>query len=143
MYHLFSSPVSSQSLLYYYLYLYSPNHALFANIRTVRASGGKTPKAISARPGNNLDDVDDIAAGITAQRRDQTKLKADCLARDGNCCLLTGAYDVNKADEILSDAERQNTVTAATEAAHIIPFSLVAIDERDVLLSPPNGFHIY
>ncbi|KAH0544427.1 hypothetical protein FGG08_001454 [Glutinoglossum americanum] len=98
--------------------------------RTVRAGGGKTPKAISARPGGDLDDVDDIAAEITAQRRDQTKLKADCLARDGNCCLLTRVYDVNKADEILSDAERQSTTTAVTEAAHIIPFSLAAFDEQ-------------
>jgi hypothetical protein len=54
-------------MLYYDLYLYSPNPALFANIGTVRAGGGKTPKAISAHSGGDLEDVDDIAAEITAQ----------------------------------------------------------------------------
>jgi hypothetical protein len=140
MYRLFSSPVSflytlssRQSLLYYNLYLYSPSPAPFANIGIVRAGGGRTPKAISARPGDDMDGVDNIASTMTPQRRDQTKLKSDCLARDGNRCLLTRAYDVNKADEILSDEERRNTTTLVTEAAHIIPFSLAAFDELDVL----------
>ncbi|KAI9782444.1 MAG: hypothetical protein M1839_004930 [Geoglossum umbratile] len=107
------------------------DHYVSSILIPIRAGGGKTPKAISARPGGDLDDADDIAAEITAQRRDQTKLKADCLPRDGNCCLLTRWYDVNKADEVLSDAERQNTATVVTEAAHIMPFSLAAFDERD------------
>jgi hypothetical protein len=134
---------SSQSLLYHDLHFYPPNPVLSANIETVRAGGGRTPKAISARPGDDMDNVDDIASTITSQRRDQTKLKADCLARDGNRCLLTRAYDVNKADEILSDEERQNTTTLVTEAAHIIPFSLAVFDESDVLLFPSNEFRIY
>ncbi|KAI9769520.1 MAG: hypothetical protein M1840_003997 [Geoglossum simile] len=107
------------------------NPAPFNNIGIVRAGGGRTPKAISARPGDDMDGVDNIASTITPQRRDQTKLKFDCLARDGNRCLLTRAYDVNKADEILSDEERRNTTTLMTEAAHIMPFSLAAFDEPD------------
>ncbi|KAI9764019.1 MAG: hypothetical protein M1839_005779 [Geoglossum umbratile] len=107
------------------------DHYVSSILIPIRAGGGKTPKAISARPGDDIDGVDDIASTITPQRHDQTKLKSDCLARDGNCCLLTRAYDVNKADEILSDEERWNTTTIATKAAHIIPFSLAAFDEPD------------
>ncbi|KAI9777355.1 MAG: hypothetical protein M1839_008963 [Geoglossum umbratile] len=107
------------------------HHYLSSILIPVRAGGGRTPKAISARPGDDMDSVGDIASTITSQRHDQTRLKADCLARDGNRCLLTRAYDVNKADEILSDEERQNTVTLVTEAAHILPFSLAAFDEPD------------
>ncbi|KAI9862324.1 MAG: hypothetical protein M1813_004800 [Trichoglossum hirsutum] len=107
------------------------DHYVSSILIPIRAGGGRTPKAISARPGDDMDGVDNIASTITPQRRDQTKLKSDCLARDGNRCLLTRAYDVNKADEILSDEERRNTTTLVTEAAHIIPFSLAAFDEPD------------
>jgi hypothetical protein len=86
-------------------------------------------RAISTRPGDS-DDVDHVAATITPQKRDQAKLKANCLARDNNRCMLTGIY------EVLSDVERQNITAPETEAAHIIPFSLAAFDEREVPLFP-------
>jgi len=38
--------------------------------------------------------------------------------------------------EKLSDVERQNVTTSKTEAAHIIPFSLAAFTEREVLMLP-------
>jgi hypothetical protein len=59
-------------------------------------------------------------------------LKAQCLARDDNCCILSGLYDLKMARE-LSDAERQTVLTSGTEAAHIVPFSLALFTERDVL----------
>jgi hypothetical protein len=80
--------------------------------------------------------VDDIANTITPQERDQATLKANCLARDDNRCLITGLRDAKVARGVLSDAERQNVLTCETEAAHIIPFSLAAFNEHDVLLYP-------
>ncbi|KAI9764451.1 MAG: hypothetical protein M1840_008474 [Geoglossum simile] len=107
------------------------DHYVSSLLIPLRAGSGKTPKAISTRSGMGLEDVDDIAAEITPQRRDQTKVKADCLARDGNCCLITGAYDIKVALRTFSAAERKNITTVATEAAHIMPFSLAAFGEHD------------
>ena len=78
-----------------------------------------------------------IAAEISDQKRNQTKLRAECLARDNNRCMLTGAYDSKMAVKLLSDAERRNVITVPTEVAHIIPFSLAAFDEREVPFFPP------
>src|SRR5436305_7174205 len=91
-------------------------------MQTVRAKGGKTPTSPTPRTGDAAD-VDNTAAEITSQKRGQATLKAECLARDNNCCILTGAYDSNMA-ELLPDAERQNVATVTTQAAHIVPFSL-------------------
>ena len=84
--------------------------------------------------------VDIIASEITAseiiaQKRDQAKLKARCLARDNNRCILTGLYDVEMSEK-LSDAEQQNVTTSDIKATHIIPFSLAAFTEREVLTFP-------
>jgi hypothetical protein len=38
--------------------------------------------------------------------------------------------------EKLPDVERKNVYTSATEAAHIIPFSLAVFTEREVLALP-------
>jgi hypothetical protein len=128
--------------LYHTFPLCSPNTALCTDTLTVRASGGRTPTAISTRPGDS-DDVDDIASEITAQKRDQAQLKAHCFARDNNCCMITGAYDAKIALKTLSDIERQNSTIADTEAAHIIPFSLATFDEREVLFPLSTNIYIY
>ena len=73
---------------------------------------------------------------MTSQKRSQAKLKAQCLARDNNRCILTGFYDSTMALEQLSDEERQSVYSMHTEAAHIIPFSLASFTERDVLDIP-------
>ncbi|KAI9771842.1 MAG: hypothetical protein M1840_001612 [Geoglossum simile] len=106
------------------------DHYVSAVLLPVRASGGRTPTAISTRPGDS-DDVDNIATEIITQKRDQAKLKIHCLARDNSRCMVTGYYDTGIAFGTLSDIERENTTTADTEAAHIVPFSLATFDERE------------
>ena len=107
-------------------------------MQTVRAKGGKTPTSPTPRTGDAAD-VDNTAAEITSQKRGQATLKAECLARDNNCCILTGIYDSIMAAKLLSDAEKQNVRTGPTEAAHIIPFSLATFTEQEVL-SPSIPF---
>ncbi|KAA8903642.1 hypothetical protein FN846DRAFT_891052 [Sphaerosporella brunnea] len=80
-----------------------------------KARGG-TPTALpTPRPGG-FDDVDDIAAEIVSQKRDQQRLKKMCLDRDGGRCMVTGFTDHKRfpADER----------SIRTQAVHIIPFSL-------------------
>jgi hypothetical protein len=101
----------------------------------VRASGGKTPSALTASRVADLSHVDTIASEITSQKRDQATLKAHCLARDNNRCVLSGMYDIVMTEK-LSDAELQNITTSDTEAAHIIAFLLTVFTEREVFTLP-------
>ncbi|KAI9782086.1 MAG: hypothetical protein M1839_005432 [Geoglossum umbratile] len=113
------------------------DHYITSILVPIRAGGGKTPKPVSLRPGMSGDEISDIASTITPQTRNQSKLKADCLARDGNRCQLTGAYDINTMRRLLSDSEVDKLTTVDTEASHIIPFSIAAFSEADVLAAPP------
>ncbi|KAG5290353.1 hypothetical protein I7I50_00078 [Histoplasma capsulatum G186AR] len=58
----------------------------------------------------------------SSDRNSQSKLKQQCLKRDGYRCLVTGAYDHEHAAGNVRDDLLQNT--AETELAHIIPFAL-------------------
>ncbi|KAI9785193.1 MAG: hypothetical protein M1839_000831 [Geoglossum umbratile] len=107
------------------------DHYITSILVPIRAGGGKTPKPVSMRPGMSGDDIDEIAATITPQTRNQTKLKADCLARDGNRCQITGAYDVDTMTRLLPDTEVDKLTTVNTEASHIIPFSMAAFSDAD------------
>jgi hypothetical protein len=101
----------------------------------VRAAGGNTPSALPS-PRTDDSDTDNAAAQITNQKRNQGQLMTRCLARDNNRCVLTGFYDSKMALQLLSDEERQNVNSMRTQAAHIIPFSLAAFTEREVLDFP-------
>jgi hypothetical protein len=107
---------------------------------TVWASGGKTPSAVSTRPGP--DNIEDVFTKITPQNRDQGKLRSACLARDNNRCLLSGFYDSKMALEVLSDTERQDVETVRTKAAHILPFSLSSFSESEVPTALPYTVYL-
>lgn len=55
-------------------------------------------------------------------RPDQARLKKDCLRRDDNRCMVTGAYDVQEAEN-LPEGERESHRTAVTYCCHIVPAS--------------------
>ncbi|KAI9782087.1 MAG: hypothetical protein M1839_005433 [Geoglossum umbratile] len=105
------------------------DHYVSTILFPIRASGGKTPSAVSTRPGP--DNIEDVFTKITPQNRDQGKLRSACLARDNNRCLLSGLYDSKMALEVLSDTERQDVETVSTEAAHILPYSLSSFSESE------------
>jgi hypothetical protein len=85
---------------------------------------GKT-SAVSPSPRFGADDsVEEIVSELESSSREQAWLKEACFLRDDNRCVLTGLYDTRKAEESLSEDERKHITTTATEAAHIIPFSI-------------------
>ncbi|KAF8473505.1 hypothetical protein BDZ91DRAFT_651460 [Kalaharituber pfeilii] len=51
-------------------------------------------------------------------------LKAACLRRDGNKCVLIGAYDLAQSVKLPEGTLDETVITEATEAAHIIPFAM-------------------
>src|SRR5204863_3369871 len=93
------------------------DHYFSAILLPIRVNGGKTPTALPTPRTGDIYDIDNISAELTVQKRNQAKLKAECLARDNNRCMLTGFYDHKAAMKYLSDEERRNFDTASTEAA--------------------------
>lgn len=83
-----------------------------------------TPAVIPSPRFNVADDADEIASEFEGQssRNDQAWLKKACLARDGGKCVVTGMYDDSIA---YSRSMPADILTVYTEAAHIIPFSVV------------------
>ena len=49
--------------------------------------------------------IDEVAGEMeSSQRATQSWLKAACLSRDGNCCVISGLYDVDRAIRYLDKA---------------------------------------
>jgi hypothetical protein len=104
------------------------------NIPSVVKAHGRTP-AVSPTPRfGGEDSIEEIASELTesSSRNDQKWLKAACLRRDNNRCVISGYYDMNQAIESMTVSELDNIVTADTDAAHIIPFSLGTFAESEV-----------
>jgi hypothetical protein len=64
-----------------------------------------------------------------ATRKDQPELKAICLARDNNRCAISGFIDISYMDHT-SDIEKERF--GQTQCAHIIPFSMGKVMEKNV-----------
>lgn len=88
-------------------------------------SRGTTPHVTLSSRFNAADDVEEISASMegVSSRGDQPWLKRACLARDGEKCIITGAYD-SRAYLKLPPHRRTLYFDCETEAAHIVPFAL-------------------
>ena len=62
----------------------------------------------------------------------QQQLKADCLARDGFKCVLSGLYDINEAMRAFSAEQYMEMETVANEVAHILPSSLASFQAYQI-----------
>lgn len=81
----------------------------------VRSIGGKTPPG-TPTPSSS-------SSSSSKPRSGQAKLKALCLRRDRNRCVMSGVYD-SKLGKSLPEEERSQILRfAKTECAHIVPFS--------------------
>jgi len=100
----------------------------------VKASGGKAPPPISRLSifADEDDEIEQTVAFIEPSRRDQTKLKRQCLRREGYQCIYTGYFDRRsvKNKEVTLP---QKAKCGGTECAHIIPFALGNFHEKDSL----------
>jgi hypothetical protein len=61
-----------------------------------------------------------------SSRKDQARLKAECLRRDGYRCALSGSVDGKSRNKVPS-AELSDIVK--TQCAHILPFALRDFDD--------------
>lgn len=72
-------------------------------------------------------EIESIASQFegTSGRDSQPTSKQQCLARDGNRCIVTSAYDRNRWD-LLSKSQKKalSGITGITNAAHVFPFRL-------------------
>lgn len=100
----------------------------------MKATGGRTPapsaalSAASSSSASSLEGRQGTRPATSHQRRNrsgQRKLKEACLDRDNNRCVVSGLYDVKRAEE-LPEEEYNEHPKANTECAHVIPFSASA-----------------
>ncbi|KAL0640252.1 hypothetical protein Q9L58_000530 [Maublancomyces gigas] len=117
------------------------DHLLTAVLVPMKSHGG-TPLASPSPRFGAEHSVEEISSELfeSCTRNDQAWLKAACLRRDNNRCVLTQFYDANEADKNLSGSEYLEVTTEITEAAHIIPFSLGNFAETEV--KPSHVYYI-
>lgn len=103
-------------------------------------SHGRTGLASPSLQFRVEDSVEEISSELfeSCTRNDQAWLKAACLRRDNNRCVVTEYYDNDEAAKNLSESEHQEIITADMEVAHIITFSLGSFAETEVKAS-----HVY
>jgi hypothetical protein len=89
-------------------------------LRPMKAKGGKTPD-ITLSPRIGLEDSIENLAVLdfeSVTRKDQHKLRENCLKRDGNLCVVSQNWDNN------NDNCPEGYVTGDLQAVHILPFAL-------------------
>lgn len=96
----------------------------------VQAVGGRTPAPTPSPCHDSQVQSDSLV--ITSMNpsscNQQARLKNDCLKRDGYRCQVTGLWDRHSVETGKIVPGEEHTL-AATEVAHIIPFSLGSFDE--------------
>ncbi|KAL7963931.1 hypothetical protein V8C34DRAFT_266974 [Trichoderma compactum] len=104
------------------------DHLVDAILKPMKLSGGKQPVTAPSNP-LVLGQIDLAKTEIEPSVRDQTRLKTNCLKRDGFCCSISGFYDrpsVSDGNVILPAGKR----TTRTQCAHIFPFALSDFNEN-------------
>lgn len=76
------------------------------------------------------DDIEEAMASMESSQREQTKLKQDCLHRDGRRCVYSGIFDMTSVKE-KKITMPQGGRWDFTECAHIIPFALGNSDDTN------------
>jgi hypothetical protein len=74
------------------------------------------------------DSIDNIASESIGPLQTETRLRTECLARDGGRCIVTGLFDESSLDA------NNTSLSTYTDCVHIIPFSLASWS------SEPEGY---
>ncbi|KAH0525236.1 hypothetical protein TsFJ059_007628 [Trichoderma semiorbis] len=106
------------------------DHLVDAILKPMKLSGGKQPVTAPSNP-LQLEQIDLAMTEIEPSVRNQTRLKRDCLKRDGFRCSISGYHDRSSVrnGSVILPAGKRATVT---QCAHILPFALSDFDERSV-----------
>jgi len=97
-------------------------------------SSGRTPQ-VSFHPSRDIEiksTAEDIAVDLEAAKRDQAMLKKYTLQRDGYRCVVAHRYKVSTTS-LCPDFNPSRDAAYPTIAAHILPFSLMSIDNNQTL----------
>jgi hypothetical protein len=107
--------------------LHNTNNTLNA----VAAAGGKQPP-ITPSPNQSAQFAIELAMTSIegSTRAGQAPLKEKCLRRDGGRCVVSGSID-RKVYPDLPPSERRGFGKSNTECAHILPFALSKLDDRN------------
>ncbi|KAN0072323.1 hypothetical protein V8E54_009252, partial [Elaphomyces granulatus] len=103
-------------------------HLIECLLLPMRALGGKTPAYLTPSPISDAQDqADHVMVEIEPSSREgQRRLRAECLRRDGWCCVVTRAMDWSHA----TAAELGIHRVTAVQCAHILPLSLSNFDDK-------------
>ncbi|KAM5441456.1 hypothetical protein MferCBS31731_003527 [Microsporum ferrugineum] len=105
------------------------NHLVDAILKPVQSSGGKTPAATQSPCTDAQVQVDSLIMNPST-RNEQSKLKEDCLKRDGYRCKVTGFWDSKSVkDKQTTIPKGDQHFRGDTEVSHILPFALGNFDE--------------
>lgn len=106
----------------------------------LKAQGRSTPHVSSFISPTTRSEVGPLQGTASRLRN----LRALCLLRDGNRCVITGQFDRGHIDRLLKTSTRaQRRMLQSgyhTEAAHIIPHALNALDSTTGSLVPSQHF---
>ncbi|EFX01451.1 hypothetical protein CMQ_6393 [Grosmannia clavigera kw1407] len=95
-------------------------------------AGGQAPAPLPTPPSPEATAAVDLAMATieTATRAEQTRLRRDCLRRDGYRCVYSGSWEMDVHDDQIVLPPR-GAMRTSTECAHIIPFALGSFNEND------------
>ena len=97
-------------------------------LNPMQAFGGQTAQPTPSPRFGLEDSIDNLECmlGEPVTRNDQNVLRAQCLRRDGNMCIVSNFYNI-----ALPDPSRPMSLHARLQAAHILPFSLGMFRNND------------
>ncbi|KAK0710148.1 hypothetical protein B0T26DRAFT_724201 [Lasiosphaeria miniovina] len=107
------------------------NFLVGAILKPMKAAGGKGPKT-PITPSPHAAARDEVLLSMTtiepSSRKDQPRLKANCLQREGYRCALSRYIDMNMRHKV--SASTAPTTKIRTHCACILPFALGNFDEE-------------
>ncbi|EZG04228.1 hypothetical protein H106_05896 [Trichophyton rubrum CBS 735.88] len=119
------------------------NHLVDAVLKSMQAPGGKTPAPTPSPCGDTQVQIESLVVTSMnpSSRSEQSKLKKDCLKRDGYRCQATDLWDCKSVlDGLIIPNDHKASTT--TETAHILPFSLGKFD-ADKAIETENKARIW
>ncbi|KAK0724558.1 hypothetical protein B0H67DRAFT_550296 [Lasiosphaeris hirsuta] len=103
-----------------------------AILKPMAAAGGKQPPVTPSPNQSVAFEIELAMTQIEGSTRNpgQKSLKEECLRRDGNRCVVSGAID-SAAYANMPPGEREGAGKTKTQCSHILPFALRKFEEKN------------
>ncbi|KAK5651102.1 hypothetical protein OQA88_13284 [Cercophora sp. LCS_1] len=101
-------------------------------LKPMAAAGGKQPPVTPSPNQSAAFEIELAMTQIEGSTRNpgQSWLKNECLCRDGNRCVISGSIDTT-VFRSMSSGERKGNKHTNTQCAHILPFALSKLEEKN------------